>query len=155
MHTVLTIIAVVLMVAFAITVLCFRDSLTWRKRNRAYLSKQTERANLTDDQFCCKVGIAPSVSTIIGIVRANLAEFGQCNALKIYPEDTLSEYGLDYDDDVAMLVRKMGIIPGFTEYSFPLEVVDDVGGFTKLLLIMKEQRIGEQGVIPNVREQEL
>jgi hypothetical protein len=55
----------------------------------------------------------------------------------------LSDFGLNYDDDVAMLVQKMGVIPGFIDFSFPLEEVDNVAGFVKLLFKMKEN--AEQG----------
>lgn len=139
MHAILTIVAVVVMVALAIAILGLRDWLAWRRRIRRYLNTQAGRENLTNDEFCRQVAIDPSTATIVGIVRMNLAEFAPCDASRIYPGDTLHDFALDYDDDVAMLVQKMGIISGFSDYSFPMEEVGDVGGFTRLLLKMKEE----------------
>ncbi len=45
--------------------------------------------------------------------------------LRIYPEDKFSpHFGLDYDDDVAMVIQDMKIIKGYRDYSFPLEEIE-------------------------------
>ena len=133
-----TTLAVIGMIALAVVILCFRDRQAWRDRNRKYLKTQADRSVLMDDYFCRKAGLDPETAAIIGIIRTNLAEPGVCDASRIYPGDSLADFGLDYDDDVAMLVQKMGVIPGFTDYSFPLEDVNDVASFAKIILKMKQ-----------------
>jgi hypothetical protein len=145
MHTIMVLIAVV---ALAIIILSIRDRLVWRKRIMEYLSTQAGRAVLKDHEFCHQAGIDSSNAATIEIILTKLAEFAHCDASRIRPDDKLSDFALDYDDDVAMLVQKMGIIPGFRDYSFPLEEVDNVAEFASLVLKMIEDAKEGSGVRP-------
>ena len=139
MKTIISILAVVGLVVLAVVIMCLRDYRAWQKRNRKYLAIQTSHTPLRDDEFCRQAGIDSANAETIGIMRTNLSNFGKCDASRITPDDVLSDFGLNYDDDVAMLVQAMGVIPGFNEFSFPLEDVSNVGGFATMLLTMKQK----------------
>jgi hypothetical protein len=139
MQTMMHILAVVAILAVALLVLFIRAHFQAKERDQKYAVKQKDREPLADKDFCLRSGVDPSEEPSITIIRRDLAWFGQCDAPRIYPEDNLGELGLDYDDDVAMLVQKMGLIPGFKEFSFPTEDVNTIADFAKIVLRMKHE----------------
>jgi hypothetical protein len=131
---------VVAMLVIAVVICGLKDRHVSRGHRKRYLSMQSGRPALSDDEFCRRAGLDPSVAGIVATVRSKLGECGKCDPVRIYPDDGFyPHFGLAYDDDVAFVVGDMGIIPGFHEYSFPLEEVDSVADFVRVILRLKKE----------------
>ncbi len=139
MTTIMIIAGIVLLIAIAVAVVGFKDWCLLKRNHNRYLAKRSDRIALPDEQFCARGGLDESICGIVATIRCNLAEYGKCDPTRINPEDSLSDFALNYDDDVAMLVQKIGIVPGFKDYSFPLEEVDSVADFVKVVVRMKTE----------------
>lgn len=135
----MTIAGTVLLIVIAVGVVGFKDWCLWKRKHSRYLVKQSDRITLPDEEFCARSGLDESLCGNVAAIRCNLAEYGKCDPTRINPEDSLSDFALNYDDDVAMLVQKTGIVPGLTDYSFPLEEVDSVADFVKVVVRMKTE----------------
>ena len=133
---------IVILAIFAFVVLGLKYHLIWKGHKRCYTRIQAGRASLSDEAFCNRVGLAPSVIGVVAVIRSKLAEQGRYGPLRIYPEDAFSlHFGLHYDDDVAMLVQEMKLINGYKGYSFPLEEVSSVADFIRVVLKLREPSI--------------
>jgi hypothetical protein len=146
METLGVIVLILVLTVLAFAVLGSKYHWVWRGQRRRYLRIQTDRAALSDDEFCRQAGLDPSVVGIVAVVRSKLGECGKCDPLRIYPDDSFyPHFGLAYDDDVAFVVADMGVIPGFHEYSFPLEEVDSVTDFVRVILRLKKEAEASDG----------
>ncbi len=104
------------LVCFALLFLLFRFLESYvasyvanKRRRRNYLHKQSNRTPLSDEEFCQRVGLDPSIADFVHIIRHNLAEDSWCDPLRIYPDDHFEDdfgwYGhenwerLEYDMD--------------------------------------------------------
>jgi hypothetical protein len=131
---------ILVLTVLAFAVLGLKYQLVWKRHRRHYLRIQAPRTTLSNYEFCRHTGLDPSVAGIVAAVRSKLGEHGKCDALRIYPDDEFyPHFGLAYDDDVAFVVKDMGVIPGFHEYSFPLEEVDSVTDFVRVILRLKKE----------------
>jgi hypothetical protein len=132
--------AIALLVLLALVVLGFKGHRIWRRQKRVYLEVQADRAVLSDEDFCRLASLDASLVSLVSIIRSKLASFGRYDPLRIYPEDSFSpHFGLEYDDDVAIVVQRMKIIEGYREYSFPLEQVKTVADFIKVVCRLKKE----------------
>lgn len=124
----------------AIAAIVLRHLVASRRKRARYLSLQAARPALSDSEFCRRAGVDPSHAAIaiVGTIRSHLAASIRCDALRLYPEDDWPSYALNYyDDDVAGLVEEMGVIPGFHQYWFPMERVDSLGDFVRVVLELR------------------
>lgn len=129
-----------IIVILALCVIALKCHWIWKKRKRQYALLQSSHTPISDEVFCEKLGLDISAVRVISIIRSEIAELGCYDPLRIYPDDTFHpHFGLDYDDDVAILIQKMKIIEGYREYSFPLEEVDTIGDFVKIVLRLKKE----------------
>ena len=121
----------------AIAAIVLRYFVASRRKRARYLSLQAARPALSDSEFCRRAGVDPSHAAIVGTIRSHLAACFRCDALRLYPEDDWPSYALNYDDDVAGLVEEMGVIPGFHQHWFPMERMDSLGDFVRVVLELR------------------
>ena len=139
-NSVISIITILTIVILAIFICAWSDRLKRRGQMKKYLKIQSEHLPLSDEVFCKNLQLDSSLVRIISIIRNKLAEQGRFDALRVYPQDTFyPNFGLAYDDDVAMFVQDMKIIESYRKYYFPLEEVQTVGDFVKVVLRLKKE----------------
>jgi hypothetical protein len=107
-----------------------------RLERAKYLEVLATRPSLSDSEFCRRAGVDASHASVVGTIRTQVAARVRCDALRMYPEDKWPRCGL-YDDDVAGLVEEMGLIPGFHQFWFPMERVDSIGDFVRVVLELR------------------
>jgi len=133
----ITILAIVILALF---VLAIKSYWIWKRQKRNYATIQSNRSPITDEVFCEELGLDASCAKIVSILRSKISKLGDYDPLRIYPNDEFySQFGLDYDDDVAMFLEETKVIEGCREYSFPLEEVKSVGDFIKVVLRLKKE----------------
>ena len=107
---------------------------------KKYFKIQSNHLPISHEIFCKNLGLDSSFLGIVSIIRSKLAEQGHFDVLRVYPEDKFyPNFGLAYDDDVAMFVQEMKVIKGYKNYYFPLEEVQTVGDFVKVVLRLKKE----------------
>ena len=122
-----------------ILILLLRDHFVRKRRRRDYLRIQASRIPLSDEEFCHKEGLDPSIADVVHTIRQRLAKESGCDPLRIYPDDDF------YDDfgwnkgDLEMLEDDMGI-------HFEIEC-SYVGTFILEMARMRKER--EQRERPN------
>jgi hypothetical protein len=121
----------------AIAAIVLRYFVASRRKRARYLSLQAARPALSDSEFCRLAGVNPSHAAIVGTIRSYLAACFRCDALRMYPEDDWPSSVLQYDDDVAGLVEEIGVLPDFKQYWFPMERVDSLGDFVRVVLELR------------------
>jgi len=101
---------------------------------------QSDRASLSDEAFCQQTGLEPLLVPIVSLIRSRLASLGAYDPFRVYPEDDFwPHFRLEYDDDVACFVQGIKVIRGYKDYSFPLQEVDTVADFVRVVWRLKNE----------------
>jgi len=92
-----------------ILVLLLRHHFVRKRRRRDYLRMQANRIPLSDEEFCLKEGLDPSIADVVHTIRQRLAKESRCDPLRIYPDDDFhDDFGWN-QGDLEMLEDDMGI----------------------------------------------
>jgi len=134
---IIPIVTIVVIVALAVLVCGMSDSAKARRIRQKYKEKQASRTPVSDEDFCIKANISKAEVDYVSKFRSAFATFGGFDSLKMYPEDDYGDYGIAYDDDMAMFLSDKGLLkdhPNY-RYSFPLEEAQD---FASLILLTQK-----------------
>ena len=98
-----------ILVICIILILFLKDHVVRKRRERNYLHMQSSRTPLSDEEFCRRVGLDPSIADLVHTIRHRLGKESRCDPLRIYPEDSFfDDFGWNYGD-LEMLEDEMDI----------------------------------------------
>jgi hypothetical protein len=95
---------------------------------------------MTTAEFCCRSALSTSLIPVIDRFRAAFASLATVTSDRIYPDDLPNDFGIDYDDDLAMFLSSEGLLTNRDHrHNFPMEDVTGIADVFALTLRLNDE----------------
>ena len=95
---------------------------------------------MTAAEFCHRSALSSAYNPVIDSFRAAFAGLVSVTSDRIYPDDRLHAFGIDYADDLGMFLTRAGLLTNKDyQYDFPMEEVSGLADVIALTLQLNNE----------------